>query len=37
VIDEDEGKALQSGVLAIQVHAGGPMKVQVKDIWLKKL
>ena len=37
VIDEDESKALKSGVLAIQVHAGGPMKVQVKEVWLKKL
>jgi hypothetical protein len=36
VIDESD-KALKSGVLAIQVHAGGPMKVQVKDIHLKKL
>ena len=35
VIDESD-KALKSGVLAIQVHAGGPMKVQVKDIHLKK-
>ena len=36
VIDESD-KALKSGVIAIQVHAGGPMKVQVKDIHLKKL
>ena len=36
VIDESD-KALESGVLAIQVHAGGPMKVQVKEIHLKKL
>jgi hypothetical protein len=28
--------ALKSGIIAIQVHAGGPMKVQVKDIYLKK-
>jgi hypothetical protein len=37
VIDEDESKALKSGIIAIQVHAGPPMKVQVKDIFLKKL
>ncbi len=36
VIDESD-KAPKAGVLAIQVHAGGPMKVQVKDIFLKKL
>jgi hypothetical protein len=36
VIDQSD-KALTSGVLAIQVHAGGPMKVQVKDVFLKKL
>src|SRR5688572_16628383 len=36
VIDESPD-ALKSGIIAIQVHAGGPMKVQVKDIWLKKL
>lgn len=36
VIDES-GKAPKSGVLAFQVHAGGPMKVQVKDVYLKKM
>lgn len=36
VIDESD-KALKAGVIGIQVHAGGPMKVQVKDINLKKL
>ena len=36
VIDESPD-ALKSGIIAIQVHAGGPMKVQVKDIYLKKL
>lgn len=36
VIDH-AGTAPKTGVLAIQVHAGGPMKVQMKDIWLKKL
>ena len=36
VIDESD-KALKSGVLAIQLHGGGPMKVQVKDIYLKKM
>ena len=36
VIDESPD-ALKSGIIAIQVHAGKPMKVQVKDIYLKKL
>lgn len=36
VIDESD-KALKSGVLALQLHGGGPMKVQWKDLKLKKL
>jgi hypothetical protein len=36
-VTDESDKALKSGVIAIQVHAGGPMKVQVKDIELKKL
>jgi hypothetical protein len=36
VIDESP-KALKSGVLALQLHAGPPMKVQFKDIKIKKL
>jgi hypothetical protein len=37
VIDAQAAKAAKSGVLALQVHAGPPMKVQFKDILLKKL
>jgi hypothetical protein len=37
VIDDQEGKAASSGVLAIQLHSGPPMKVQLKDIRLKEL
>jgi Domain of Unknown Function (DUF1080) len=37
VTDETASKRLKSGVLAIQVHAGPPMLVQVKNIRLKKL
>jgi hypothetical protein len=37
VIDNQEGKAASSGVLAIQLHAGPPMKVQVTNIRLKEL
>ena len=36
VIDDQEGKAASSGVLAIQLHSGPPMKVQLKDIRLKE-
>jgi hypothetical protein len=36
VIDESD-KALKSGLIGIQVHAGPAMKVQVKDIVMKKL
>ena len=36
VIDESP-KALKSGVLALQLHAGPPMTVQFKDIKIKKL
>ena len=32
VVDDQEGKAAAAGVLAIQLHSGPPMKVQVKDI-----
>lgn len=37
VTDEQEGKAAKSGVLALQLHAGTPMKVQFRDIRLKRL
>jgi hypothetical protein len=36
-IDEDPQKQVFSGILAIQLHAGPPMVVQVKDIELKPL
>ena len=36
-IDKQKGKAARSGTFAIQLHDGPPMKVQFKDIWLKKL
>lgn len=34
--DEQEGKRAVQGVLALQLHAGPPMKVEVKDIRLKR-
>jgi uncharacterized protein (TIGR03067 family) len=37
VVDEQESKAAKSGILALQLHAGPPMKVQFKDIRLKNL
>ena len=37
VIDNQKGKAASSGVIALQVHQGPPMKVQFKDIQLKRL
>jgi hypothetical protein len=37
VTDETESKRASSGVLALQLHAGPPMKVQFKDIRIKKL
>jgi len=35
--DEDTGMRRRSGLLAIQLHAGPPMKVQVRNIRLKRL
>ncbi len=37
VIDNDKANQDLSGVLALQLHAGPPMKVQFKDIQLKRL
>jgi len=37
VTDEHEAKAAKTGVLALQVHQGPPMTVQVKNIRIKKL
>jgi hypothetical protein len=37
VTDQQTDKAKSSGILALQLHAGPPMKVQFKDIELKKL
>jgi len=35
-VDEQEGKRAEQGVLALQLHAGPPMKVEFKDIRLKR-
>jgi hypothetical protein len=37
VIDNQKDKAAKAGVIALQVHQGPPMKVQFKDIQLKRL
>jgi hypothetical protein len=36
VKDEDEKKQVMSGILALQLHAGPPMRVQFKDIRIKE-
>jgi hypothetical protein len=35
--DDDEANRAMSGIIAIQIHAGGPMVIEVKDLRLKKL
>lgn len=37
VVDRQEGEFDASGLLAVQLHSGPPMKVQFKDIMLKTL
>ena len=37
IIDNQEAKRSMSGVLALQLHAGAPMRVEIKDIKLRKL
>lgn len=37
VVDEQESKAAKSGILALQIHAGQPMKIQFKNIRIKSL
>jgi len=37
LVDEQTGKRATQGVLALQLHAGPPMKVEFKDIGLKRL
>ncbi len=36
-VDEQSGKRAEQGLLALQLHAGPPMKVEFKDIRLKRL
>jgi hypothetical protein len=37
VVDEQTAKAAKSGILALQLHAGPPMKIQFKNIRIKSL
>jgi len=37
VVDEQESKAAKEGIIALQIHAGPPMKVQFKNIRIKEL
>ena len=37
VIDDDVKNRAMSGLLGFQMHVGPPMKVEFRDIWLKKL
>jgi hypothetical protein len=37
VVDAQSSKATSSGILALQIHTGPPMKVQFKDIRLRRL
>jgi len=35
VLDHEQGKAHRDGIVAIQLHGGPPMKVQIKDVRVK--
>jgi hypothetical protein len=37
VIDDDAANRRQSGLIGFQMHVGPPMKVEFRNIWLKKL
>ena len=37
VIDDDESKRTMEGLIGVQVHVGGPMKVQYRNFRLKEL
>lgn len=37
VVDEQKSKAATSGILALQIHVGPPMKVQFRNIRIRKL
>ncbi len=37
VVDDDTGNRQLSGLIGFQMHVGEPMKVEFRNIWLKKL
>jgi hypothetical protein len=37
VVDDDTANRKQSGLIGFQMHVGPPMKVEFRNIWLKKL
>jgi hypothetical protein len=37
VMDEDPGKRSMQGLLGVQVHVGPPMKIEFRNIRLKRL
>ena len=37
VVDEDAKNRAMSGLIGVQMHVGEPMKVQFRNIWLKRL
>ncbi|MAD80423.1 MAG: hypothetical protein CMJ50_06215 [Planctomycetaceae bacterium] len=37
VIDDDRAKAAKRGLLAFQLHSGPPMKIELKDLFLRHL
>lgn len=37
VVDDDTKNRAMSGLIGFQMHAGAPMKVEFRNIWLKKL
>ena len=37
VIDDDVEKRMMQGLLGIQLHVGPPMKIEIRNVWLKNL
>ncbi len=37
VVDDDDQNRAMQGLLGIQIHVGEPMKIEIRDVWLKML
>ena len=37
VIDDDVEKRMMQGLIGIQLHVGPPMKLEIRNVWLKNL